>query len=140
VTRTSPAERTFAAETRAAALGHRAFVQDDGSIRVVSDSHPGKWYRLTMYAPAEGEPITFTCTPNGPGAFDDDHHQMTSRPGQAHCIHAAVAAKRLVREGLARRTGPLFGSQYVATARAAALTEARLPKQPSNPFDGLPSA
>jgi hypothetical protein len=139
VTRTSsPAERTFAAETRAAALGHRAFVQDDGSIRVVSDSHPGKFYLVRVYALAEGEPVTFTCEPNGPGAFSDDHRVMTSRPGQTHCIHSAVAAKRLAREGLARRTGPLFGSAWVATEKAAELTARRLPPPPDDVFAGLP--
>ena len=38
-------------ETRAVEEGHRAFVNDDGSVRVVSESSPGTTYRVTFVAP-----------------------------------------------------------------------------------------
>jgi hypothetical protein len=134
----TPAQRTAAAERRALAEGHRAFVQDDGSIRVVSDSRPGKHYVVTYYALHEGDPVTFTCRPEGTGSYSDDHLDLTSRPASTYCKHAALAARRLAREGLIRRSGPLFGDGWVATEKAAELTARRLPPPPDDVFAGLP--
>jgi hypothetical protein len=139
VTRLTWAERSDAAERRAVEQGHYARVQPDGSVLVKSDTRPGKSYRVTFSAYGVDEPITFTCRPEGSGSYADDHRDLTGKPGACFCKHAALAARRLRREGLARRTGPLFGSLWVMTERAAALTEARLPPQPSDPFSGLPS-
>jgi hypothetical protein len=115
-------------------------VQPDGSVLVKSDTRPGKSYRITFAAYGVDEAVVFTCRPEGTASYADDHRDLTGKAGHVACKHAALAARRLRREGLARRTGPLFGSLWVLTQRAVDLTAARLPEQPANPFEGLPSA
>lgn len=135
--------RSLAAEVRAVEEGHRAFVQEDGSIKVVSDTRPGKWYRVTFTAPAVGDPITFYCQPEGTAAYSDDHKARRGNPGTLACKHAAVAARRLEREGLATMVWVerLGLPAWVTTERAARMTppekKARL-APPADPFDGLP--
>lgn len=134
MSRLSAERRALDAEARAVEEGHRAFVQDDGSVRVVSDRHEGKAYRVTMRALSVGEPIRFTCDPAGSRAFEDDHLHLTGEPGLAPCKHAALAARRLEREGLAA----WVGGGWVVTELAAARTAERLrPSQPADPFEGL---
>jgi hypothetical protein len=130
----SPAQRSLEAEARGVLEGHKAFVQDDGSVLVKSDTHDAKRFRVTFAANMSGNLVTFTCRPEGVGAFADDHFDVTGEPGALPCKHAALAARRLEREGLAAWVRGV----WVCTERAAALTEARLPAQPSDPFAGLP--
>lgn len=93
---TSSLESSLAAETRAVEEGHRAFVQDDGSIRVVSDTRPGVAYHITFDTLGGDQRIRFWCDcPASP------HHSRT-QPGHVVCKHEALAARRLEREGLAR--------------------------------------
>lgn len=127
----TPAQTNLAAETRAVEAGHRAFVQPGGWIRVTSDTHGdlGKFYRVE-FTSTPGAPVRFTCTPDGAKAFADDHlHTESGRPGVVPCMHAALAARRLEREGLAvlDETG-LWRDVRPFVSR-----------QPDDPFDGLPS-
>lgn len=124
------AERNLAAEARAVEAGHRAFVQPGGWIRVSSDTHGdlGKHYRVE-FTSSPGAPIRFTCTPIGPMAFRDDHlHAESGRPGMVPCMHAALAARRLEREGLAEldETGLWRDAREFVS------------RQPEDPFEGLP--
>ena len=96
----SPAQRALAAEARAVEEGHRAFVQEGGWVRVASDSRPGKHYRVDVAAGSVGALIAFSCHPEGAGAYSDDHLALSGL-GYPPCKHAAVAARRLEREGLA---------------------------------------
>lgn len=93
-------QRNRDAETRAVEEGHRAFVQQDGSVRVASDSQPGKWYRVTFVGTSDGM-IAWSCDPRGEQAYSDDHLHVDSRDGVVPCKHAAVAARRLERERMA---------------------------------------
>lgn len=95
----TPAERNLAAEVRAVEEGHRAVVQEGGWVRVVSDVRTGKWYRVE-FAGWRGMPVVFTCRPGGDGAYQGDHRNTTG-VGVTPCKHAALAARRLEREGLA---------------------------------------
>ena len=70
-----------------------------GAIRVVSDTHAGKAYRVEFSA-YRGGGVVFSCTPEGSKAFQDDHLATTGSAGVVPCMHAAVAARRLEREGL----------------------------------------
>lgn len=129
---TTPAERNLAAEVRAVEEGHRAFMQNDGRrdwVKVVSDTHHGKSYRVDLLALLHGEPITFTCSPHGAAAYTDDHLVRQVEPGVAGCKHAALAARRLEREGKAE----LVGGRWVATSRMD-LADLDLP---ADPFEGL---
>jgi hypothetical protein len=97
---TSPAERSLAAEVRAIEEGHRSYLQPDGSYRVVSDSRPGKWYRVDVALRRPGSAVGFSCRPEGPGSYRDDH-LAAAAAGLPPCKHAALVARRLEREGLA---------------------------------------
>jgi hypothetical protein len=98
------AERNLAAEARAVEEGHRAVLDNDGSkpfIKVVSDTHEGKAYRVdAMPVGMAGEAVAFVCQPTGRKAFQDDHYVSSAEPGVTACKHAAVAARRMEREGL----------------------------------------
>lgn len=91
------------AEVRAVESGRHAWVQDDGSIRVLSETTPDVAYRVTFHA-GPGEPIQFACT-----CASGQHRARLEVP----CKHAALAGRRLEREHLAEwrggswfRTGP----------------------------------
>jgi hypothetical protein len=81
----------LAAEVRAVEEGHNARVLPDGSILVKAESHPGS-YRVSIRGIADGV-LRFGCTCRS-GTY------RTSLP--VPCKHAALAARRLEREGLAR--------------------------------------
>ena len=125
--------RTIAAEVRAVDEGHHCFVQPDGSGRIVSETIPGKHYRVEAAATRTGA-IVFTCTPQGERAFVDDHMVAISEtPGACRCKHASLYARRLEREALAR-----FDAErgWVAnTERVLALTTPA--SVPADPFDGI---
>lgn len=126
----SIAVRNIAAEVRFVEEGHRATLLPGGAIRVVSDTHHGKGYRVEFSALAAGEPIRWSCQPEGRAAFTDDHLLVTASDGSLPCKHAAGAARRLEREGLAAldRLG-----RWVATEKAVPAA----PPAPADPFEGL---
>lgn len=129
---TTPAERNLNAEVRAVEEGHRAFMQNDGRrdwVQVVSDTHHGKTYRVDFLAFDVDNPIVFTCTPHGTAAYSGDHLVRQVEAGVTGCKHAALAARRLEREGQAE----LRGGLWVATSKMP------LPEfnQPADPFEGL---
>ncbi len=120
----STAERNLAAEVRAVEEGHRARL-DGASIVVTSDTHHGKQFRVSAGS-VPGQPISFTCTPEGVDAYRNDHGRCTAAPGVCGCKHAALAARRLEREGLAE----LVAGVWVSTATATVAV-------PADPFAGL---
>jgi hypothetical protein len=81
----------LAAEIRAVEEGHNARVMPDGSILVKAESQPGS-YRVSIRGIDDGV-LRFGCSCRS-GAY------RTSLP--VPCKHAALAARRLEREGLAR--------------------------------------
>ena len=81
----------LAAEVRAVEEGHNARVLPDGSILVKAESHPGS-YRVSVRGIDQGV-LRFGCTCRS-GEY------RTALP--VPCKHAALAARRLEREGLAR--------------------------------------
>jgi hypothetical protein len=81
----------LAAEVRAVEEGHNARVLADGSILVKAESHPGS-YRVAIRGIDQGV-LRFGCTCRS-GEY------RTALP--VPCKHAALAARRLEREGLAR--------------------------------------
>lgn len=130
------AERNLAAEARAVEAGHHARVQEGGWVKVSSDSFAGKWYEVIFVTHIDGL-ITFTCRPHGRAAYKEDHlYASSGRPGQVSCMHAALAARRLEREGLAEldRHG-----RWVATEKAMEVVRAKLAAMmPEDPFEGFP--
>jgi hypothetical protein len=81
----------LAAEMRAVESGHNARVLPDGTILVKSDSQPGS-YRVWIRAVRDGT-VFFGCT-----CRSGTHRESLPVP----CKHAALAGRRLEREGLAR--------------------------------------
>jgi hypothetical protein len=81
----------LAAEIRAVEEGHNARVLPDGSILVKSESHPGS-YRVSIRGMVDGV-LRFGCT-----CRSGEYRSALPVP----CKHAALAARRLEREGLAR--------------------------------------
>src|SRR6266508_838698 len=80
----------LAAEVRAVEQGHRARLQPDGSILVKADSQDGS-YRVCVHGVERGV-LVFDCTcPSG------DYRAYLPVP----CKHAALAGRRLEREGRA---------------------------------------
>lgn len=135
--RLSTPERNVAAEARAVEEGHRARVQDDGSVKVTSDTHGdlGKWYRVEYVSHSDGL-ISFTCQPGGPMAYRDDHLAASSTPGAVPCKHAALAARRLEREGLAVYDQH---GRWSVTAEALERIRAKLAAAtPADLLEGLP--
>jgi hypothetical protein len=90
---TIPRHRLYglAAEIRAVEEGHNARVMLDGSILVKAESNPGS-YRVYIRGIDDGV-LRFGCNCRS-GEY------RTSLP--VPCKHAALAARRLEREGLAR--------------------------------------
>jgi hypothetical protein len=100
----------LAAEIRAVEEGHNARVLADGSILVKSDSQPGS-YRVWLRGIADGV-LRLGCTCRS-GQY------RTSLP--VPCKHAAVAARRLEREGLARWEDGIWRLRERAQVRGARL-------------------
>ncbi len=118
-----PANRAayaLAAEIRAVEEGHNARVLPDGSILVKSDSGPGS-YQVRIHAVVAGV-LYFGCgCPSG--------SYRTSLP--VPCKHAALAGRRLEREGFARwrdGTWQLYGRAQARGARLL-LAGTRSPRQ-----------
>lgn len=124
------------AEARAVEEGHHARVQEGGWVKVTSDSFREKWFEVIFQTHIDGL-ITFTCRPHGRAAYREDHlYASSGRPGQVSCKHAALAARRLEREGLAALDGH---GRWVATERAMEVVRAKLAAAtPANLLDGLP--
>lgn len=135
----TPAERNLAAEVRAVEEGHHALLvvpldaydrpTGPPEVTVVSDTRAGKRYQVQATA-SPGGPIIFTCTPAGTHAYDDDHQHLQGELGIVPCKHAAVAARRLEREHLARLDEA--SGTWVSAAEAG-------PVDPTDPaiFEGL---
>jgi hypothetical protein len=81
----------LAAEIRAVEEGHNARVLPDGTILVKAESRPGS-YRVTIRGIDDGL-LRFGCS-----CRSGEYRGTLPVP----CKHAAVAARRLEREGLAR--------------------------------------
>lgn len=93
--RKTEAQTAFDAEQRAVEEGRRAFfVTYNGkpAIKVVSDTSDRKYY-VTAYADARGVAI-FECY------SDDPNFKHASSGKPIPCKHAALAARRLEREGI----------------------------------------
>jgi hypothetical protein len=104
----------LAAEIRAVEEGHNARVMPDGSVLVKAESNPGS-YRVVIRRVADGV-LWFGCSCRS-GAY------RTSLP--VPCKHAAVAARRLEREGLARWDDGGWRLRERAQVRGARLLLAR---------------
>jgi hypothetical protein len=104
----------MAAEIRAVEEGHNARVLPDGSILVKAESHPGS-YRVWIRGVDDGV-LWFGCTCRS-GAY------RTSLP--VPCKHAALAGRRLEREGLARWEEGSWRLRERAQVRGARLLLAR---------------
>lgn len=124
----SEGEIILAAETRAVEEGHRALLTGDklngmSVIKVVSDTHPGRWYQVIGHLEPGGL-ARFECWANDP---DFRHGSGKHVP----CKHAALAARRLEREGLLR----WYDGAWWASEK---LMEMLPPiPQPADPFSGL---
>lgn len=130
-------ERNVDAEARAVEAGHRARVQDGGWVKVTSDTHGdlGKFYRVEAAAHADGL-VSFSCRPQGPMAYKDDHLWLGVTPGLLPCMHAALACRALERHGLARLDEQ---GRWAATAKVLDEVRARLAEAtPSDLLEGLP--
>jgi hypothetical protein len=104
----------LAAEIRAVEEGHNARVLPDGSILVKAESHPGS-YRVTIRGIDHGV-LRFGCDCRS-GQY------RTALP--VPCKHAALAARRLEREGLARWDDGSWRLRDRAQVRGARLLLAR---------------
>ena len=116
--------------------GHQARLNDDGSISVKSDSDPTKTYTVQFWGIGAGNQILFQCDcPAG-------RHQR-------FCKHCTRAARRLEREGLAKR---VLVHWYVTPKAESIMSELaaqhgldpqvkanveRLLKPPADPFEGV---
>lgn len=121
------AESTLAAEARAVEEGHRALLTGEKRngmtvIKVVSDTNPGRWYNVTGTHDLTGKAV-FECYANDP---DFKHGNGKAVP----CKHAAVAARRLEREGFLKWND---GAWWVTDKVARHVVV-----QPDDPFTGLP--
>lgn len=131
-------DRTVAAEARGVEEGHQARLGHDAKgtfVRVTSDllGHTGKSWIVRTATAGPGQPVVFTCTPEG--EWRDGHKVLTSTNGETPCKHMTRAARRLEREGYAELVAPgvhgsivTTASRWVATAKAfptAASTPAR---------------
>jgi hypothetical protein len=104
----------LAAEIRAVEEGHNARVMPDGSILVKAESNPGS-YRVTIRGIDHGV-LRFGCDCRS-GQY------RTALP--VPCKHAALAARRLEREGLARWDDGGWRLRDRAQVRGARLLLAR---------------
>ena len=122
---TMPRHRLYglAAEIRAVEEGHNARVMPDGSILVKAESHPGS-YRVTIRGLDHGV-LRFGCDCRS-GQY------RTALP--VPCKHAALAARRLEREGLARWDDGSWRLRDRAQVRGARLLLARTVQRRPAPF------
>lgn len=128
-------EANIAAESRAVEDGHHALVMPGGWVKVVSDTHHGKWYEVVFLGHIDGL-ILFVCRPHGPNAYRDDHlYAASALPGRLPCKHAALAARRLEREGLA--VYDAHGRWQVTELALSLLPAPR--RLPDDPLEGLPT-
>ena len=104
----------LAAEIRAVEEGHNARVLSDGSILVKAESHPGS-YRVSIRGIDDGV-LRFGCT-----CRSGEYRSSLPVP----CKHAAVAARRLEREGLAHWDDGCWRLRERAQVRGARLLLAR---------------
>lgn len=133
--RSTIAERNVAAEARAIEEGHRAYVQDGGWVKVVSDTYRGKWFHVEFVAHVDGL-ISFSCRPEGPNSYRDDHLAASARPGSVPCKHAALAARALERHDLAVYDGH---GRWSITSTMLDDLRANLEKAtPADLLEGLP--
>ena len=109
----------LAAEIRAVEEGHNARVLPDGSVLVKAESQPGS-YRVVLRGIAGGV-LRFGCSCRS-GEY------RTSLP--VPCKHAALAARRLEREGLARWEDGSWRLRERAQVRGARLLLARTVDRP----------
>jgi hypothetical protein len=110
----------LAAEIRAVEEGHNARVLPDGSILVKAESNPGS-YHVRIRGIDDGV-LRFGCSCRS-GEY------RTSLP--VPCKHAALAARRLEREGLARWDDGTWRLREQAQIRGVRLLLARtLHRQP----------
>jgi hypothetical protein len=100
----------LAAEIRAVEEGHNARVTADGSVLVKAESNPGS-YRVTIRGVDDGV-LRFGCSCRS-GAY------RSALP--VPCKHAALAARRLEREGLARWQDGTWRLRERAQVRGARL-------------------
>lgn len=129
------AERNVAAEARAVEEGHRAYVQSGGWVKVISDTHHGKWFHVEFCAHIDGL-ISFNCRPEGPNSYRDDHLAASASPGSVPCKHAALAARALERHDLACYDGH---GRWSITATMLEDLRANLERTaPCDPLEGLP--
>lgn len=133
--RLTTAERNVAAEARAVEDGHRARVQDGGWVKVTSDTYDGKWYRVEFVAHLDGL-ISFSCRPEGRGAYADDHLAASASPGSVPCKHCALAARRLERERMATYDG--HGRWSVTPTTLDRIRRRVQDATPANLLEGLP--
>lgn len=135
--RLTVAERNVSAEARAAEAGHRARVQPGGWVKVTSDTHGdlGKWYRVEFVGHIDGL-VEFACRPEGPNAYQDDHLAASASPGSVPCMHAALAARRLEREGLATYDG--HGRWSLSLAAVESMLAVVRDRTPDDLLEGLP--
>lgn len=128
------AELSAATELRAVEAHRQARLGHDGTVRVKSDTTPGLEWVVRAWTSSAGVGIVFECRASNPSlAVGRGHVPVVSRvPGAAPCIHAATAARRMEREGLACWDAGL----WVATAKAV-----RMPVDgDADPFAGLGAA
>jgi hypothetical protein len=101
----------LAAEIRAVEEGHNARVLPDGSILVKAESHPGS-YRVSIRGIDDDGVLRFACT-----CRSGEYRSSLPVP----CKHAALAARRLEREGLARWRDGTWRLRERALVRGARL-------------------
>jgi hypothetical protein len=104
----------LAAEIRAVEEGHNARVLPDGSVLVKAESRPGS-YRVVLRGIADGV-LRFGCS-----CRSGEYRASLPVP----CKHAALAARRLEREGLARWEDGSWRLRERAQVRGARLLLAR---------------
>jgi hypothetical protein len=112
----------LAAEIRAVEEGHNARVLPDGSVLVKAESQPGS-YHVAIRGIDDGV-LWFGCSCRS-GAY------RTTLP--VPCKHAALAARRLEREGLARWEDGTWRLRERAQVRGARLLLARTVQRPPAP-------
>jgi hypothetical protein len=93
----TPRKSNIDHEVAAVEEGHRAFVNPDGSIRVVSETVPGQHYTV-RFENVRGL-VGFSC--DHPIVLGWGTAPVQAAPGKVPCKHAALAARRLEREDLA---------------------------------------
>lgn len=111
----------LAAEIRAVEEGHNARVLADGSVLVKAESNPGS-YRVTIRGIDDGV-LRFACS-----CRSGEYRSTLPVP----CKHAALAARRLEREGLARWEDGTWRLRERAQVHGARLLLARtVERQPA---------